>query len=56
VLPTAIDASNSEFVENRKQMAVVIASLKDLHLSIERGGPEKARDKHLSRGKMLPRE
>ena len=30
--------------------------LQELHGQIERGGPEKARQKHEARGKMLPRE
>jgi 3-methylcrotonyl-CoA carboxylase beta subunit len=51
-----VDTSSPEFIENAKQMATAIASLKGLHANIERGGPEKARDKHLARGKMLPRE
>ena len=28
----------------------------ELHARIEVGGPLKARDKHIARGKMLPRE
>src|SRR5579862_5681709 len=56
VVPTAVDTSNPEFKENAAEIATVIASLKQLHAKIERGGPKKARDKHIARGKMLPRE
>ncbi|KAH0537416.1 hypothetical protein FGG08_005769 [Glutinoglossum americanum] len=56
VLPTSVDRSSPEFLENSEKTAAAIASLKDLHTNIERGGPKKARDKHLARGKMLPRD
>ena len=37
-------------------MGEVMAKMNELHAKIERGGPEKARQKHVARGKMLPRE
>ena len=33
-----------------------MSQLEDLHRKIAQGGPQKARDKHVARGKMLPRE
>ncbi len=37
-------------------MADVMAHLQELHQKIELGGSAKARDKHIARGKILPRE
>lgn len=56
ILPTNVDTSATEFKENARQMREVIAKMKELHALVEKGGPEKAKQKHLARGKMLPRE
>lgn len=56
VLPSAIDVSAAGFQENAEQMNRLIAKMSSLHSSIAQGGPQKARDKHISRGKMLPRD
>jgi len=37
-------------------MNEVIDRVKDLHKTVAQGGTEKAREKHIQRGKMLPRE
>ncbi len=37
-------------------MGEVMARMQELHKKIEGGGSAKARDKHIARGKMLPRE
>lgn len=37
-------------------MGEIIAKMADLHSKISQGGPQKARDKHIARGKMLPRD
>jgi len=37
-------------------MGEVMARVQELHQKIEAGGTAKARDKHIARGKMLPRE
>ena len=37
-------------------MDEVMARMERLHQKIEGGGPVKAREKHLARGKMLARE
>lgn len=56
VLPTAIDVSAAGFQENAEQMNRLIAKMSSLHSSVAQGGSQKARDKHVSRGKMLPRD
>ncbi|KAG6104427.1 hypothetical protein E4U14_005733 [Claviceps sp. LM454 group G7] len=55
-LPTAIDPSSDSFRQNASQMAALTDRLADLTRIAQRGGPDKAREKHLARNKMLPRE
>ncbi|KAG6126990.1 hypothetical protein E4U38_006544 [Claviceps purpurea] len=55
-LPTAIDPSSDSFRQNASQMAALTARLANLTCTAQRGGPDKAREKHLARKKMLPRE
>lgn len=56
VLPTNIDTSSEVYKENLKQTKSLLSSLAEKHSKILEGGPPKAREKHVGRGKMLPRE
>ncbi|CAL5872119.1 uncharacterized protein PFLUO_LOCUS6376 [Penicillium psychrofluorescens] len=56
VLPTAVDTSSSEYRENSQQMQELLDRMSSLHAKIGQGGTEKAREKHIARGKMLPRD
>ncbi|OQE15730.1 hypothetical protein PENSTE_c027G10228 [Penicillium steckii] len=56
VLPTTVDTSSPEYQENSQQMQELLDRMSSLHGKIAKGGSEKAREKHLSRGKMLPRD
>ena len=56
VLPTNVDKTSSDYRENAAQMDEVLARMRDLHVKIEAGGSAKAKEKHLARGKMMPRE
>ncbi|WEW55982.1 Methylcrotonoyl-CoA carboxylase beta chain, mitochondrial [Emydomyces testavorans] len=56
VLPTAVDTSSADFKENAQQMNDLLAKMSELHATIAKGGPQKAKEKHLARGKMLPRD
>ncbi|KAF1816073.1 carboxyl transferase [Eremomyces bilateralis CBS 781.70] len=56
VLPTAVDTSSGDFKENARQMDELVEEMKQLHVKISEGGTQKARDKHVARGKMLPRD
>ena len=56
VLPTKVDLSSVNYKENASHMGEVMARMRELHQKIEEGGPLKAREKHMARGKMLPRE
>ncbi|PLB37948.1 putative 3-methylcrotonyl-CoA carboxylase, beta subunit (MccB) [Aspergillus candidus] len=56
VLPTTVDPASTEFQENSRQMDELVDQMTNLHSTIAQGGPQKARDKHIARGKMLPRD
>jgi 3-methylcrotonyl-CoA carboxylase beta subunit len=56
IIPTTVDTSSAEFQENKKQMDEAMAKLTELHNKIAQGGTQKARDKHVQRGKMLVRD
>lgn len=56
VLPTNVDTSSADFKENAAQFGELLANMRELHQKIEQGGAQKAREKHVARGKMLPRE
>ena len=56
VLSSALNPNDAEFQANHQAMAVVVDDLREKAQAIAQGGGEKARDKHVARGKMLPRE
>ena len=56
ILPSKTDTFKPEFKENARQMADLMARMNALHASIQEGGPTKAKEKHVARGKILPRE
>ncbi|RPA81964.1 methylcrotonoyl-CoA carboxylase beta chain [Ascobolus immersus RN42] len=51
-----IDTSSPEFKKKQEEMSTLVSKLQELHQKIALGGPEKAREKHIQRGKMLPRD
>ncbi|MFQ5785144.1 MAG: carboxyl transferase domain-containing protein [Alphaproteobacteria bacterium] len=55
VLTTAIDPRSAAYRENTAAMERLVADLKATVARIAEGGGEKARDRHLGRGKMLVR-
>lgn len=56
VLKTSIDVKSAAFAENMQAMEVAIGDLREKVAEIERGGGERSRERHLSRGKLLPRD
>ncbi|KAL9002066.1 MAG: hypothetical protein Q9188_004980 [Gyalolechia gomerana] len=56
ILPTHVDTSSPAYKRNAAQYSELMAQLRELHQEIEKGGPEKAREKHVNRGKMLVRD
>ena len=56
VLKTALDARSETFRQRADAMRALVDDLRDKVAAIEQGGGERARERHLSRGKLLPRE
>jgi 3-methylcrotonyl-CoA carboxylase beta subunit len=56
VLDTSFDPSSSEAKQRRAAMEALVADLRERTRVSAQGGPERAREKHLSRGKLLPRD
>ncbi|MCH8862210.1 MAG: methylcrotonoyl-CoA carboxylase [Proteobacteria bacterium] len=55
-IKSSIDTSSEAFAENAAAMAEVVADLGATVGKIAEGGSERARERHLKRGKLLPRE
>ncbi|KAI0018855.1 carboxyl transferase [Xylariomycetidae sp. FL0641] len=56
VLPSNVDPSTDEYKENERLMGEAMERLERLTRAAQQGGPAKARDKHMARKKMLPRD
>jgi 3-methylcrotonyl-CoA carboxylase beta subunit len=56
VLRTSVDPNDSRYKENAAAMAELMMNLTSLHDMAAKGGPDKARQKHVERGKMLVRD
>ncbi|WP_455278857.1 carboxyl transferase domain-containing protein [Cupriavidus necator] len=55
-LETKLNARSESFKANAEAMQAVVADLKAKIAKLAEGGGKDARDKHLSRGKLLPRD
>jgi len=56
ILKSSIDTRSEEFQSNHAHMRALVDDLREKIRVASLGGPEKARDKHVARGKLLPRE
>jgi len=56
VWASRVRAEDPAFQANRRAMAGLVEDLRDKLEVAARGGPESARQRHLARGKLLPRE
>jgi 3-methylcrotonyl-CoA carboxylase beta subunit len=56
VLKSNLDVHSTDFARNQAAWAALIDELAARRLSAAVGGPAKARERHLARGKLLPRE
>src|SRR5690242_12963550 len=56
ILSSSIDASSTEFASNAQRMRALIEELRTRRAQAALGGNEKARARHVSRGKLLPRD
>ena len=55
-LKTTIDTASPEFRANEAAMRALTAELQERRAKTAEGGPPRARERHLARGKLLPRE
>jgi 3-methylcrotonyl-CoA carboxylase beta subunit len=51
-----INTRSQDFIENAAHMKVQVNDLRDRLSEIKLGGGERSRQRHLDRGKLLPRE
>lgn len=56
IFKTAINTRSEEFQANQKNMQQLVDELKAAVTKISQGGDEKARQRHLNQGKLLPRD
>ena len=56
VIETKVDTKSKEFIENARAMQAVVDELKAAIDIIKLGGSEKNRQRHTSRGKLMPRD
>jgi 3-methylcrotonyl-CoA carboxylase beta subunit len=56
VLKSQIDVRSAEFAANKAATGAAVADLRALTAKIREGGGRQARDRHVARGKLLPRE
>jgi 3-methylcrotonyl-CoA carboxylase beta subunit len=55
-IASTVDTASPEFQANQAAMRALIVELQDRRAKAAEGGPPQARERHLSRGKLLPRE
>ena len=56
VISSQITTSSEAFRTNQVQMSALRDQMKDVAAAVEKGGSEQSRERHLGRGKLLPRE
>ena len=56
IIKSQVDTSSAEYKDRQKVMLGCVQNLRSVIENIARGGNEKARERHLSKGKLLPRE
>ena len=56
IIKSSISQNSPEFQANAERMASLVALLKKRRHTASLGGPQKSRERHVKRGKLLPRE
>jgi 3-methylcrotonyl-CoA carboxylase beta subunit len=56
ILPTKVSMQSEDFRANAMRMQELVAELAQRRAEAAMGGPDKARERHVSRGKLLPRD
>jgi 3-methylcrotonyl-CoA carboxylase beta subunit len=55
-IATSVDTASKEFRANQAAMRALVAELEGRRAKAAEGGPLRARERHLARGKLLPRD
>mmetsp|Transcript_4612 Transcript_4612/g.5931 ORF Transcript_4612/g.5931 Transcript_4612/m.5931 type:complete len:561 (+) Transcript_4612:45-1727(+) len=56
VLPSTINSQGADFIQNAEEMHKHIATLRETIAEVSKGGNEQARERHLSKGKLMVRD
>ena len=56
VLESKVDRKSAEFATNQAAMSGLVQELRTRQAQVGLGGGEAARDRHVARGKLLPRD
>lgn len=56
ILPDTVNTTSAIFIENDKSMQALVRDLREKLREVAKGGGEKAIQKHIGRGKLLPRD
>ena len=56
VIQTKVDRSSEEFEKNKEAHEALAENLREVNDYVMQGGPERSREKHLERGKLLARD
>ena len=56
VLKSKLDPASAAFAANAKAMEALVEELGEKTAKAQEGGSERARERHVARGKLLPRE
>ncbi|WP_167138318.1 carboxyl transferase domain-containing protein [Diaminobutyricimonas sp. TR449] len=56
MLQTAINRSDAAFLRNDEDQRALVTELRERMRQASLGGPERSRDRHVARGKLLPRD
>jgi 3-methylcrotonyl-CoA carboxylase beta subunit len=56
ILSSSIDKNTAEFTANAERMRALTAELQARRAEAALGGPQKSRERHVGRGKLLPRD
>ena len=56
VIQTKVDRSSEEFEKNKEAHEALAENLREVNEYVMQGGPERSREKHLKRGKLLVRD
>ena len=56
VIPSTVSTASDVFKANAERMRALVADIADKAATVEKGGSDEARERHTSRGKLLPRD